>query len=195
MMDHRYLISAFIIVVYSISQVQSDLVHWSYGSFIFPMNKSLEFEVTVISPTTPGTYPVIFFLTGYSGLIPYSLYNELLSDIANFDGHNSIIVSFDKLGILHLPDKEEMIFELTLNWAVENLNNLFNSDKTPDLIKKKVFPYNGPNGFTIMAHSAGAHPTCSFLKKQCGEIKKVVWLDPGIFFKYFSEIYTNNLKY
>ena len=29
-----------------------------------------------------------------------------------------------------------------------------------------------------MSHSAGAHPTCAYLKKQCGKIKKAVWLDP-----------------
>ena len=32
----------------------SQSTSWSFGSYIFPINKSLEFEVTVISPIKPG---------------------------------------------------------------------------------------------------------------------------------------------
>ena len=166
-----------VIIFVSTHVVHSNVVRWSFGSYIFPMNKSLEFEVTILSPITPGTYSVILFLTGFTGLIPSQMYNDLLTDIATVNNNNAIIVSFDKLGILS-PDKEELIFELTLNWTVNNINGLFNSEKTPDIIKNKVFPDNGPNGYTLMSHSAGAHPTCAYLKKQCGKIKKAVWLDP-----------------
>lgn len=123
-------------------------------------------------------YPVVFFLTGYNGVFPEIAYKELLTEISLFEFQNKIIVAFDKFGIVHLPNKEETLFELTLNWAINNLNGLFNSDKTPDLIKSKVFPNTDSKGYTLMAHSAGAHPTCSFMYKNCSQFKKIVWLDP-----------------
>ena len=158
-------------------RINSEVVRWSFGSFIYPMNKSLEFEVTITSPTIPGTYPVIFFLTGLDGELPTLMYDKFITDIAT-EKNNAIVVAFDKLGFVHFPDKEEMIFELTLNWSIENLASFFNSDNTPDSIRNKVFPYIGPNGHTLMAHSSGAHPTCLYLYKHCGVIKKLIWLDP-----------------
>ena len=65
------------------------VVSWSFGSYVFPMNKSLEFEVTVLSPTKPGIYPVVFFLTGYTGLFPEIVYKELLTQISLFDKQNN----------------------------------------------------------------------------------------------------------
>ena len=55
---------------------------------------------------------------------------------------------------------------------------MFNSDKTPISIKNKVFPDNGPRGYTLLSHSSAAHPTCLYLTKQCNNIKKLIWFDP-----------------
>ena len=154
------------------------VITWSFGSYLFPINKSLEFEVTVLSPTKPGIYPVVFFLTGYTGLFPEIVYKELLTEISTFEKQNRIIISFDKFGMIHLPIKEETLFEMTLNWTIDNLKGIFNCNKTPDIIKSKVFPSIDSNGYTIMSHSAGAHPTCSYVAKHCNQIKKIVWLDP-----------------
>ena len=160
-----------------VQQIRSETIHWSFGSYFFHNNKPLEFQITVSSPSTPGTYPVIFFLTGFDGLCPTDFYTQFQNDLVS-QQNPSIIVGFDKLQFIKLPDKEESIFEITLNWAVENLSSFFNTSKTPDSIKNKVFPDNGPNGYSLLSHSSGAHPTCLFLTKQCGKIKKMIWLDP-----------------
>ena len=37
-----------------------------------------------------------------------------------------------------LPDKEEKLLELTLNWTLANINALFDSKKTPSIIKGNI---------------------------------------------------------
>jgi hypothetical protein len=154
----------------------SSSINWSFGNFIFPNNQSLEFRVTITSPTKPGTYPVIFFLTGLDGIVLNDFYSDFYNDIVTAD--NNLIISFDKFRTPMLPDKEETLFEITLNWALENLNGFFSSEKAPDSIRNKVFPNNSTNGYTLMSHSAGAHPVCLYLYKHCSQFKKLVWLDP-----------------
>ena len=51
--------------------------------------------------------------------------------------------------------KEEKVFEKTLNWVIENANGLFNTEKTPSIIKNVVFPDLKTWGVTLMAHSSG----------------------------------------
>ena len=168
-------------------------VKWSFGSYIFPNNRSLEFRVTITSPAISGTYPVIFFLTGLDGIVDTEFYDEFLTDLAT-KNNKTIIIGFDKFRFPMLPDKEETLFELTLNWATENLKTFFNTDKTPDSIRNKVFPDSGPNGYTLMSHSAGAHPTCLYLSKHCNQFKKLIWIDPVDGFDPFGmvKIYCTN---
>jgi hypothetical protein len=51
-----------------------NVVHWDFGSYIRPENKSVKFGLVIFSPKRPGTYPVIIFNSGFDGLV----INELL---------------------------------------------------------------------------------------------------------------------
>ena len=45
------------------------VVHWDFGSYIRPENKSVEFGLVIFSPKKPGNYPVIIFNSGFDGLV------------------------------------------------------------------------------------------------------------------------------
>jgi hypothetical protein len=158
------------------SPLSSTTAKWSIGSFVRRNNVSLEFQVAITSPSSPGTYPVIFFLTGFDGLAPSFFYSDFITRFVS-DG-NYIIIAFDKLRFIEAPTKEEAIFEITLDWAIENLIGLFDSEKTPFYIRNQVFPDQGPNGFTLMSHSSAAHPIALYLYNKCGPFKKLVLMDP-----------------
>ena len=145
------------------------VVSWNFGSFIHPANKSVEFDLKFFSPTIPGFYPVIVFLTGLDGFAPGSIYTDFCSRLAV--DTNSIVVTFDSFRFPSFPVKEELLFESTLNWTLQNLNGLFNSKNTPSKIKNMVFPDLKTYGVRLMSHSAAAHPIVSYLVKSCGLIK------------------------
>ena len=144
------------------------VISWSLGS-LRPFNSSLDFGLSFFSPTKPGTYPLIIFLTGLDGLALGPFYNDFSSQLV--EQSQSIIIEFDGLSIIHKQGKEEKMFEKTLNWTIENIDGLFRTDKTPDIIKNLVFPDIKTWGITLMGHSAGSHPPVSYLNGTCGIIK------------------------
>ena len=46
----------------------SNIIDWTFGSFIHPENGSLEFGLHFFSPIKPGNYPVIVFVGGFDGI-------------------------------------------------------------------------------------------------------------------------------
>jgi len=167
------------------------VVTWNFGSFIHPKNKSVEFDLKFFSPTVPGNYPVTVFLTGLDGIAPSLLYIDFCTRLAVET--NSIMVTYDSFRFPSFPKKEELLFESTLNWTLENLNGLFNSKNTPNKIKNLVFPDLKTYGVRLMSHSAAAHPIVSYLVKSCGLIKSerfkhMNYLLTSIHFFYFNKV-------
>jgi hypothetical protein len=158
------------ISILSTESINNDMnvVDWTIGS-LTPFNSSVKFGLHIFSPIKPGYYQVIVFLTGLDGLALGSFYDNFNSQLVNQS--QSILVIFSGLEIIHMPDAEEMIFEKTLNWTIENLNGLFTSDKTPKIIKNFVFPEIKINGISLMGHSSGNHPLVSYMNKTCGIVK------------------------
>lgn len=124
------------------------VVSWNFGSFIHPENLSIQFDLKFFSPTQPGAYPVIIFFTGFDGLVPAFVYVDMSTKLAIET--NSILVAFDRLRPPSKPDKEELLFEKTLNWTLNNLNTFFNNKNTPDLIRDLVFPDLKSQGTLIL---------------------------------------------
>jgi hypothetical protein len=155
---------------------KSEVATFRVGSFIFPKkNESLEFELKFFSPVKPGVYPVIFLLTGLNGFAPTLFYNEFCESLV--EKTNSIVVSFDGLAAPKFPNKEELIFEMTLNWTVKNMIGLFASEKAPANIRDRVFP-DYKLGLSLLSHSAAGHTVVSYLVKQCGLINSLILMDP-----------------
>ncbi|CAF1089929.1 unnamed protein product, partial [Brachionus calyciflorus] len=150
------------------------VISWNFGSYIRPKNSSVEFDLNFFSPTKPGKYPIIVFLTGLDGLAGGFLYHDFSKKLVHET--NAILVCFDTVKPPKLPDKEEKLFAKTLNWALENMNGLFDSKNTPFVIKNKVYPI--ANDVALMGHSASGHTVVSYLNETCGSIKSLILLDP-----------------
>ncbi|RNA12621.1 chlorophyllase- chloroplastic [Brachionus plicatilis] len=158
----------------SLVHAQNESISWNFGSFIRPKNHSVEFDIRFVSPTTPGQYPVIFFLTGLDGLAPGFAYVDFITKLSIET--KTIIVSFDSLRFPSIPNKEEKMFLTSLEWTLENLPAFFNNKKTPEQIKDKVFP--SVEDASLMAHSASGHTVVSYLNETCGKMKALILLDP-----------------
>jgi hypothetical protein len=75
--------------------------------------------------------------------------------------------------IIKLPNKEENMLEITLNWTLANIKKLFNDKKTPSSIRGKVTPDITTYGITLMSHSSSGHTVTSYLNKTCGQVKSI----------------------
>ena len=111
-----------------------------------------------------------------SGVVPGFMYNDVCTDLVIQS--NSIVISFDKLRYPVFPDKIEDYFEITLNWTLNNIIPIFNSNNTPAVIKGLVFPDLKSSGVSLMSHSAGAHGIGLYLIKRCGLVSSLILLDP-----------------
>ena len=158
-------------LVLGLNSLENEVVNWNLGE-IRPFNKSIEFALDFYAPTKPGAYPVVVFLTGLNGLAISSFYSEFNTHLVNQS--QSILIVFSGLTLVHLPDKEEKYFELTLNWTLDNLNGLFNSEKTPSIIKNLVFPDTKTWGISLLGHSAGCHTVVSYMNSTCGLVKSYI---------------------
>jgi hypothetical protein len=54
----------------------NDVVTWHFGSYLFPENKSVKFDLAFYAPKTPGSYQVIVFLPGLNGAVLTSNHNK-----------------------------------------------------------------------------------------------------------------------
>ena len=170
----------------SFAKSETNVVSWTLG-FIRPYNKSVEFALDFYAPTTPGRYPVVVFLSGLDGLAIGPFYTEFNSYLANQS--QSILVVFSGVKMVHLPDKEEKIFEKTLNWTLANLDGLMNNEKTPSVIKNLVFPDTKTWGISLMGHSSGNHPIVTYMNSTCGIVKCSFFsFIRDLIFKYFEFI-------
>ncbi len=87
---------------------------------------------------------------------------------------NNILVIFNKLSTIKKPDEEELLFEVTLNWTIANIGELFKSNDAPESIRGKVVPDLKTSGYTLMSHSSGGHIICMYLKKTCGQVSSLI---------------------
>ena len=62
-----------------------ETVHFAVSSYIRP-DKSLQMELDVTAPKTPGTYPTMLYLSGLEGVAPNWFQTELINDTVK-QGH------------------------------------------------------------------------------------------------------------
>jgi hypothetical protein len=67
-----------------------NITQFKISSYLLP-NKTLPMELSIVSPTVKGSYPVILFLTGLSGLTPKHPHSQLCNALAA-DGFIVIVV-------------------------------------------------------------------------------------------------------
>ena len=176
-MYHKILLSLFGFLFLANSFNAADVASWGFGSWIFPdKNSSVKFDLKLFAPTKPGLYPVNIFLPGLDGFAGNFFYISFVEEIV--EKAEVIVVVFDGLRTPKLPHKEELLFELAVNWTLKNIESLFNMKNTPSVIKGSVFADLKTKGISFMGHSASGHTLVSYLVKQCGLVTSLVLLDP-----------------
>jgi hypothetical protein len=148
----------------------ADIYHWHIGSMIIS-DPTIRFRLDMYSPTTPGSYPVLVFLPGLSGVIPVSDYPTLLKTIA---GQNVILISITKIENIS-PEKLAGHLSNFLEWAVkpdDGFLRIFAEEKNV----KGVIPDIERIGF--LTHSSAAHPLCQYLNSTCGPLKLIIMMNP-----------------
>lgn len=115
-----------------------------------------------------GEFPVIFFVTGFGGNVPASLYSDLLTRVVQ---RGFIVVGLHRVGYPNYPMEGQQLVEL-LEWAqTGHLGALMaqhNFSAMPDVLGRTA----------VMAQSAGNHVVGDALVANCSIVKAFVMIDP-----------------
>jgi hypothetical protein len=69
------------VLLICVATVPKELIKFTVSSYILP-DKKLEMQLDVVAPRLPDIYPVIFFVTGLSGVAPSYFQSNLIDSIA-----------------------------------------------------------------------------------------------------------------
>merc|ERR1719195_1262394 len=126
------------------------------------------FKMQIAAPNKTGSFPVVFFVTGFSADAPTSLYSDLISRIVMKD---FIVVGLDHLRVPNYP-QEGSSFHDVLEWA--RAGHLVTE------MKSKGFPAvpDVNNRAAVMGQSSGNHVVGQALTDGCSIAKAFVMIDP-----------------
>jgi hypothetical protein len=143
---------------------------------------NLGFKMHYSAPKDAGTYPVILFVSGFSGDAPAFAYGDVVNQLV---GHGFIVVGMDHLKIPDYPTQGQDFHDI-MEWAAaghlqEALKNAGIS-AVADLER-----------VAVMGQSAGNHVVGQGLTDGCSLAKAMVMIDPVDGFDPFGIIAAQNL--
>ena len=144
--------------------------HWSIGNIIIT-DPTVGFRLDIYSPTTPGSYPVLIFVTGFAGLVPATSYKSMLTTIAE---ENVIVIGISKIQNIR-PDRMAAHLANFLDWVImpnDGAARLFAEHQAV----QDVIPNTALLG--LLSHSAAGHSITQYLNSTCGSVKLIVMMDP-----------------
>lgn len=144
--------------------------HWSVGN-IFIDDPKIGFRVDIYSPTTPGSYPVLIYLSGLSGVIPATFYTIMLTTIAE---QNVIVIAISKIENI-IPEKIAPHIGHFFDWIIK-----------PDDGAARLFAeHEAVQGVTpnmtllgALTHSSAGHAVGQYLNGTCGPVKLLIMMNP-----------------
>merc|ERR1719263_1183449 len=143
---------------------------------------NLGFKVHYYAPEKEGTYPVILFVTGFSGMAPAFTYSNFVNQLAE---KGYVVVGLDHLKAPNYPVQGQD-FHNIMEWARQgNLQTALDAQGlhvTADI-----------NRTAVMGQSAGNHVVGEGLKDGCSLAKAMVMIDPVDGFDPFGVIQKQNL--
>jgi len=148
-----------------------------------PEGQKFKFSVYSVSKEFSGSLPVIFFVSGLSGLAPVMTYSDMLEKIAD---KGYLIVGLDHLKMPNYPVQGQDFHDL-LEWAREGgLATEFKSKgiaAMPDIANRAA----------VMGQSAGNHVVGQALVDGCSIAKALVMIDPVDGLDPFGIVQSENL--
>lgn len=144
--------------------------HWSVGNIIIT-DPTMGFRLDIYSPTTPGSYPVLIFITGFAGLIPATSYKNMLTTIAE---ENVIVIGISKIQNIR-PDRMAAHLANFLDWVIKPNDGAARLFAEHPAVQG-VIPNTALLG--LLSHSAAGHSITQYLNDTCGAVKLIVMMDP-----------------
>jgi len=145
--------------------------------------QKFKFSVYTVSKEFSGELPVIFFVSGLSGLAPVMTYSNLMERIADV---GYLVVGLDHLKMPNYPVQGQDFHNL-LEWAGQgNLADEFASrgiKSVPDVANRAA----------VMGQSAGNHVVGQALVDGCSIAKALVMIDPVDGLDPFGIVQSENL--
>jgi chlorophyllase len=127
----------------------------------------LGFRMHYHAPQQAGTYPVVLFVSGFSGDAPASSYSDMVNKLAN---HGFIVVAMDHLKFPNYPQQGQAFHDIMEWTAAGHLQEALDSaglSAVADLDK-----------VAVMGQSAGNHVVGQGLTDGCSLAKAMVMIDP-----------------
>jgi len=142
----------------------------------------LGFNLHYSAPDDAGTYPVIFFVTGFSGLAPGFTYSSFVKDVSS---KGYIVVSLDHIKLPNYPAQGQA-FNGVMEWA--KAGNLL-----PALKEAKINAVPDLEHVAVMGQSAGNHVVGQGLSDGCSLAKAQIMIDPVDGFDPFGKVHSQDL--
>ncbi|CAF3412440.1 unnamed protein product [Rotaria socialis] len=146
------------------------MTHWSVGNLIIS-DPTTQFRLDMYSPITPGSYPVLIFLTGLAGLVPTTFYHTMATAIAE---QNVILIGISKIENIK-PEKVAYHVAKFFEWVVkpdDGAARLFAEHKDVHGVTPNI------DNLGFVSHSSGAHPLGQYLNTTCGPVKLAIMMNP-----------------
>jgi len=142
----------------------------------------LGFNVHLNAPSGDDSYPVILFVSGFSGLAPAFTYSTFIDELA---GKGYIVVGLDHIKAPNYP-KQGADFLGVMEWAKSG--NL-----TQALLDAKIAASPDLDRLAVMGQSAGNHVVGQGLQDGCSLAKAQVMIDPVDGFDPFGMVHKEDL--
>jgi hypothetical protein len=126
-----------------------------------------DFHVHVYAPKSSGSFPLIFFVSGFGADAPVFGYSDLLNRIAQ---KGYVIVGVDRLSVPNYPNEARKFMDV-MSWA--KAGNL-----KAEMAKRKLAATPNLDQTTVMAQSSGNHIVGQALSYSCMYAKAFVMIDP-----------------
>ncbi|CAL4127435.1 unnamed protein product [Meganyctiphanes norvegica] len=132
--------------------------------------EGLEWNLDVWAPIAPGSYPVMYYLSGDAMGIAGEAYEQVMRHIASY---GYVVILPSKTTYLLTPEKKTPEFVKIMSWCEDNLGDFLYQNQLPMDVHLDYQTLIGG------AHSAGAHTLVQYLKDNgCGRFQALALMSP-----------------